>query len=156
MHRSLARCCPAAVLALSLIAIVAGCSDQHDAAVNPPDQSQDTQPPLTPVMEQWAAKDGGPLTLNWSDNGEADLAGYNLYRYRPTPESLQSYTKINVGLIGENSYMVPDATPGVYEYYRVSSVDGAGNESALSGPVETSFHFGSQDQPPPIEPRNLP
>jgi hypothetical protein len=31
-------------------------------------------------------------------------------------------------------------------------VDGTGNESAVSNAVETSFHFPSDNQPPPIEP----
>jgi hypothetical protein len=144
------------VLVVSLVALLAGCSDQHETTVNPPAPNPDTQPPMTPSMGQWTAKEGGPLYLAWSEGSEADLAGYNIYRYAPNPGSLQSYVKLNMGLVTENSLMVQDAMPGVYEHYRVSSVDDSGNESAMSSAVETSFHFGSEDQPPPIEPNYIP
>lgn len=156
MRRSLTRCSPATVLAVLLVAFAVGCSDGTNNAVNRPNDTTDTQPPLSPAIDGWTAKDGGPVRLTWTANGEADFAGYNLYRYAPHPDRLQSYSRINPGLITTNSFVVTDAQPGVYEYYRVSAVDADGNESALSSAVETSFHYPSDNQPPPIEPNTWP
>jgi len=156
MPRSLARYAPTTLLAVLAVTLAVGCSDETTTAVNRPDDTTDTQPPLSPAFDEWSAKDGGPLELAWSENVEADFAGYNIYRYSPDPERLQSYVKITMMPLTVNEYTVVDAQAGVYEYYRVSSVDTNGNESAMSSPVMTSFHFPSDNQPPLIEPNNLP
>jgi hypothetical protein len=142
------------LLLLVMTAFAAGCSDDQAKTVTPPGNTRaDTHPPMAPVMDEWTAPEGGPLHLTWVESTEPDVVGYNVYRYEPSPERTSSYTLLNSPPLTTNEFVVEDAVPGVYEFYRVSCVDEVGNESALSGYVETSFHYPSNDQPPLIENR---
>ena len=70
-------------------------------------------------------------TPSGSASSDADVQGYDVYRYAPSPASENSYVKINSALISDTQYLVADAseTPA---YYRVKAVDRSANLSASS------------------------
>ena len=75
------------------------------------------------------------LQLDWADNTELDLAGYNVYRIDGgTP------VKLNGALLATSQYLDPDAPPGQTSNYQVTAVDLGGNESA---PAEGSGQRGT-------------
>jgi hypothetical protein len=90
----------------------------------------DTSFPATPTG--LAATPGlGTIMLDWNDNNELDLAGYNVWRM---PEG-GSYEKANISLVTVSNYTDPDVASGTTYYYFVTAVDVALNESDPSGEV---------------------
>jgi hypothetical protein len=125
--------------ALALIGLLAaGCtSDDNPLA---PTASEDTTPPSIPqtVVE---ASDGLGHRLEWTPNAEADLAGYNVYRYDPDLSRDNSYVKMNDAILTANSYTLPIETQTWN--YRIRAVDRAGNESGWSNVVAVDGVRGS-------------
>ena len=68
------------------------------------------------------------MKLDWGDNSELDLAGYNVYR---STTSGGPYTQIAAGVV-VSAYTDSSVTNGTTYYYMVTAVDAAGNESANS------------------------
>ncbi len=70
------------------------------------------------------------VTLDWDDNVEADLAGYEVMRatYSGGP-----YLRINDALLAPSSFDDSGLTNGVTYHYVVKAVDASDNESAGSG-----------------------
>ncbi len=68
------------------------------------------------------------VALDWNDNTEPDLAGYNVYR-GTTPNV---YAKINASLVTTSAYSDTGLTNGTEYYYVVRAVDTGGNESGAS------------------------
>ena len=80
----------------------------------------------------------GVVTLNWDDNTEGDLGGYNLSR---------DGSVIARGL-SESAYTDEDVVNGVTYSYSVSAVDIGGNESDGARPVEaTPEALGGSQRP---------
>lgn len=69
------------------------------------------------------------VTLAWTGVTEGDLAGYNVYR---------NSVKQNGGLVTATNYSDTGLTDGVSYNYQVTSVDYAGNESAMSGVISST------------------
>ena len=67
--------------------------------------------------------------LDWADNGEADLAGYDVYR-APNPEG--PYTKITASPVTAPRTPTPGLTTGTLYAYQVRALDSSGNVSAAS------------------------
>jgi hypothetical protein len=92
----------------------------------------DTTPPAAPLG--LTARTGGPgeILLNWTPNGEPDLAGYLLYR-----SDLENgpFIRINADLLADASYMDVGLVPGARYWYVVRAVDRAENPSADSAPA---------------------
>jgi len=84
----------------------------------------------------------GEASLRWQKNAEADLAGYNVYEYAPSPDNENSYRRLNTQVVANNGYMVDGLIPGSICYFRVSAVDKSGNESALSRPMAVTVATG--------------
>src|SRR5215211_1234746 len=74
------------------------------------------------------------VTLDWADNGESDLAGYNVYR---ASAEGGPYTKLNGALLAASTYRDTTAPVQVTSYYRVTAVDTGSSES----PAATSAVF---------------
>lgn len=89
--------------------------------------------PMSPPLSLSGISGNAQVTLDWSDNTEPTLAGYNVYR---SIVSGTGYTKLNTGLITSSDYTDSDVTNGTSYYYAVSSVDTLGYESPLSEEVE--------------------
>jgi fibronectin type 3 domain-containing protein len=72
------------------------------------------------------------VSLNWNDNSEIDINGYNVYRsYVPGGP----YTKLNGAPLTSSDYNDTSVTNGTIYYYVVTAVDTSLNESANSSQV---------------------
>ncbi|HUP32611.1 MAG TPA: S8 family serine peptidase [Gaiellaceae bacterium] len=91
----------------------------------PPD---DTTPPAAPTGLT-AAAGNASVSLDWANNSESDLAGYNVYR---STTSGEPYAKVNGSPVTSSSYGDSGLTNGATYYYVVRAVDNSNNESASS------------------------
>jgi len=94
----------------------------------------DTFPPITPtgLASVPSASDGkAAIDLSWEPVTDADLAGYSVYR-RSTSGSFEKLTA--TPLLGP-AFSDSTVTPGTSYTYRVTAVDGTGNESPPSAEV---------------------
>lgn len=113
-------------IALAALLLIAACDDNHyhDNAVH-----YDITPPLPPVGIVSISLDNA-VELQWYENQEPDVAGYNVY-------VSHSYNG-RYDLIGHTQYagfVDRGARNGVTYYYAVTAYDFSGNESALSKDV---------------------
>jgi len=69
------------------------------------------------------------VSLDWNNNSESDLAGYNVYR---STTQGSGYGKINTSLVGNSDYIDNDVDNGTPYYYVVTAVDEAYQESGYS------------------------
>ncbi|MFA5423482.1 MAG: hypothetical protein WC374_06445 [Phycisphaerae bacterium] len=105
-----------------------------------PAQSITTLALLNPdYIEPPAAPSGLTLTvesekmlLDWNDNNEPDLTGYNLYR---SETSGSGYEKLNGSLLTDSNYIDYQVVPGTTYYYAATAVDNVLNESGFSNEV---------------------
>lgn len=81
-----------------------------------------------------ATPGSGQVSLSWSANTQADIAGYNVYR---------DGTKANASLVTGTSYTATGLTNGTSYAFRVSSVNTSGMESPLSAAVNATPTGGS-------------
>ena len=88
----------------------------------------DTAPPAAPIGLAAVAGDG-EVALDWADNGEGDLEGYDVYR---ATASGGPYTKLNEVRVTASQYTDATAANGSTYFYVVRAVDTAGNHSAPS------------------------
>ena len=75
------------------------------------------------------------VALDWGDNAEPDLAGYNVYR---STTQGGPHTQINGALVAVSSYTDTGLTNGVTYYYVVTAEDSGGNESGTSNEVSAT------------------
>lgn len=80
-----------------------------------------------------ATPDNEMVTLDWDDNTEGTLAGYNVYR---TTTSGSGYTKLNTAILTLSEYTDNDVSNGTTYYYALTAVDTLGYESEKSTEVE--------------------
>ena len=73
------------------------------------------------------------VTLNWADNTETDLAGYNVYR---SEVSGGPYTK--AATVTVSGYTDTGLTNGTTYYYAVTAFDDSDNESGYSAEVSAT------------------
>jgi len=99
-------------------------SDSSEASATP------TDPPPAAPTGLVATPGVKQVSLDWNDNGESDLAGYNVYR---SETSGGPYTKINGSLVATSGYTDTGLTGGVAYYYVVTAVDDMAYESGNSG-----------------------
>jgi hypothetical protein len=69
------------------------------------------------------------VSLNWDDNFEIDLVGYNVYR---STASGSGYSKINNTLVSNSDYIDNTVINGTPYFYVVTAVDANNNESGYS------------------------
>jgi fibronectin type 3 domain-containing protein len=91
----------------------------------------DTIPPLAPTDLSATAGDR-TVSLNWNDNSESDLDGYNVYR---SMTSGSGYVQINGSLLSVSNYADNSVANGTTYYYVVTAVDILSNESNDSNEV---------------------
>ena len=120
------RAIPLAALALA-IACFAGCATDNPISPNGIDSAAPSAPTNLSATDQ-----GGSLVLSWDASVDADVIGYDVYRYAPDPARENSYVKVNSALVSGTEYVVTDA-PEASSWYRVKAVDGSSNASAASG-----------------------
>jgi pectate lyase len=101
----------------------------------------DTTPPAKPTG-LGAAAGNATVSLNWNDNAESDLAGYNVYR---STTSGSGYTKLNGSLLTSSDYIDNSVTNETTYYYVVTAADTNANESARSSEVSAMPSAGSSN-----------
>lgn len=103
----------------------------------------DTTPPAAPTGLK-ASAGNASVALDWNDNAENDLAGYNVYR--GTASGGPYGTKVNgASLVTDSNYTDATATNGDTYYYVVTAVDGNGNESDYSNAAPATPTAGSSN-----------
>jgi fibronectin type 3 domain-containing protein/regulation of enolase protein 1 (concanavalin A-like superfamily) len=95
-----------------------------------------------------ASGGGGGIGLDWADNTEGNLAGYNVYR---SGSATGTFTKLNATPVSGSSY-VDALAPSGTSYYRVTSLDVSGNESAPTAVVSAAR---TNDTTAPARPAGL-
>ncbi|MBN1422274.1 MAG: alkaline phosphatase [Planctomycetes bacterium] len=103
--------------------------------------------PAAPVNLMATAGDGS-VTLDWDDNTESDLAGYNVYRW-DSQEQVYSLVASTDELT--STYTDTGLTNGTPYLYVVTAVDGVGLESGYSGEASAT----PADMTPPAAPTGL-
>jgi hypothetical protein len=88
----------------------------------------DTAPPAAPTGLT-AGLDGVNVVLDWDDNTEEDLQGYNVYR---STTSGSGYMKLNAMAVVDSNYIDNTAAGGETCYYVVTAVDTSWNQSENS------------------------
>jgi hypothetical protein len=125
--------------ALSLIPMINGCNEEGTTSPEP--IIQDTSPPAPPMGIEIERRLRG-VKLNWTPNLEADLAGYNLWIYNPSPGAVQAYQKLNDELITDIQYACSKLPAGDPNYYfRLTAVDVYGNQSAWSNVIGSQVPY---------------
>jgi endonuclease I len=89
---------------------------------------QDETPPVAPTG-LIATGGEGEVDLDWDDNTESDLAGYNVLR---SETSGGPHTQVNGPPVLLSEYTDTGVTNGVEYHYVVTALDTADNESAIS------------------------
>jgi hypothetical protein len=92
----------------------------------------DTTPPEAPTGLTVILPGEANVPLDWNDNSEIDLAGYNIYR---SETSGSGYSKLNGSLLTSSDYTDNITTHDTTYYYVVTAVDTSSNESDNSNEV---------------------
>ena len=124
-----------------------GIVDFRDFALLAQNWKTDFTAPLAPKGLAATAGDAKVL-LDWYDNTEIDLAGYNIYR---STTSGSGYTKVNTSLQTSSDYNDTGVTNNTTYYYVVKAVDTSSNESGYSSQVSATPHSTT----PPAVPTGL-
>ncbi len=95
----------------------------------------DTTLPGAPTGLSAQGKQAGDIRLSWQPAPGPVPAGYNLYRQNASFASPAAAVKLNTSALTVGAYTDLPPEDGAW-YYRVTAIDGAGNESELS--VEVS------------------
>jgi len=93
-------------------------------------QTNETEPlaPENPL----ASTSDGQAELSWLASTASDVAGYNVYRAVQPFEEVAQATKVNSSLLSDTSFTNTGLSVGTTYYYRMTTVDGDGNESEPS------------------------
>jgi len=101
----------------------------------------DTAPPAAPSGLA-ASRVGSGNRVQWSANGEPDLAGYHVYR--ATAQN-GTYTRINAAMVTGTQFTDSAVPSGVDQlWYKVTALDVSGNESARSAAVFVNLLVAGQ------------
>jgi hypothetical protein len=96
-----------------------------DGSVTPP---LDNGPPTAPTGLS-ATGGNASVFLDWNNNGESDLDGYNVHR---STSAGPPYTQLNGSLVASSNYVDSTVTNGTTYYYVVTAVDTSADESGIS------------------------
>jgi oligosaccharide reducing-end xylanase len=91
-----------------------------------------SKPPPAAPASLTATAGYATVVLNWNDNSESDLAGYNVYR---STTSGSGYSKLNSLLLSSSNYDDDSIPHDTTYYYVVTAVNTNSNESGYSNEV---------------------
>lgn len=74
----------------------------------------------------------GQIAIDWFNNTESDLSGYNVYR---STTSGSGFAKLNSSLVNVSSYTDNTVALNAVYYYRITAEDNSGNESSNSSQI---------------------
>lgn len=89
------------------------------------------------------------LSLSWTANSDADLAGYNIYRSTDSGFSPNAYNLI--GFSTTNSFTDDWLNPDTSYYYKVAAVDKKNNEGVISTEANTVTSSTNISAPRPVQ-----
>ena len=116
---------------ITLFGLILGCgSDDDDDDI----VQIDTEPPAIPRGVRSITGDN-EVIVEWFPNGEADLAGYNIWRDDDGDENFELLAEISLDSASDEdrySFVDDQVINGFTYSYAVSAVDYDGNESELS------------------------
>lgn len=125
---------------LFIIVFISGCERQIDI-----NQTDNNIPPAVPVGLHIAYASDGLIAIEWQNNVEADLKGYNIYR---STDSV-NFTILN---FTENNYYLDDSLNyNTTYYYKITATDIWNKESQQTGFVDAE----PKNMYPPSTPRGL-
>ena len=101
----------------------------------------DTTAPQVPEGLSAVAGDT-TVSLDWDDNTEEDLAGYNVYR---STTSGSGYSVLNCSLLTSSDYTDSNVVNETAYYYVVTAVDTSSNESGYSSEKSAMPSAGTSD-----------
>ena len=114
----------ASLFVIAPCCLILGCgSDDDDILVQP-----DTEPPAAPRGVRSITGDG-QVIVEWFPNGEADLAGYTIWRDEDGDEEFDLLAEVSAD---SSSFVDEEVINGRTYSYAISAVDYDGNESELS------------------------
>ena len=87
--------------------------------------------PFPPDHLEAQSKPNGIISISWNPPDESEVMGYNIYRANASFTDISVATKVNSNLITADSFNNLLSSDSTW-YYRVSTLDFAGNESSLS------------------------
>ena len=137
------------------LALGGGCSYSARVVAPPPEADPQPEPEPQPLPAPVPAADttappspaglnasasAGSISLDWSDSGAADLAGYRVYRTGPDGG-------VSTATVSSSARTDTSASAGVTYRYSVSAFDNAGNESARSAETTTRLPLTAQFRP---------
>ncbi|MCK4754008.1 MAG: M20/M25/M40 family metallo-hydrolase, partial [Calditrichia bacterium] len=73
------------------------------------------------------------VEINWLNNLELDLFGYNIYRSTPSLED--TLLQLNTSVLADTFFIDTSPQNGFYHNYYISALDSSFNESLLSQPI---------------------
>ena len=73
------------------------------------------------------------VEINWLNNLELDLIGYNIYRSTPSTED--TLLRLNTSVLTDTFFIDTSPQNGFYHNYYISALDSSFNESLLSQPI---------------------
>jgi hypothetical protein len=159
MHASRISSALLSLVVMSVLALVpSGCSSDEGSFTAPgtglPASGNATLPPDMPTgLEVVKATDHG-FKLGWQPCNDADLAGYRIYVYDPSPYRANSYVCVHdpdlLGVADAHYLYTADLSHGPH-YFKVAAVDTDGNESARYGPIEFTYAGPNDDRDAVIE-----
>ena len=135
-----------AVLFGAALVVASGCGSTNPVSST---NALDSTPPAAPQNLLAKTEADGSLLLSWDASPDADVQGYDVYRYAPDPSRESAYVKINSALVTDTQYVVADAS-AAGDYYRIKAVDQSANLSASSSAVEgagSAVAGGTPDAP---------
>ena len=127
----------------TLVAVVALAGCGTNDTLSGPGSPVDSAPPSAPTNIRSEIR-GDVSVLLWDESPDADVAGYDVHMYQPDPAREAAYVRVNSTTITGNEF---DVSTGASEdtWYRVKSVDQAGNRSSASG---AAYVAGELAEPP--------
>ena len=94
-----------AALAVTLATFaLTGCAGDNPVSST---NNLDASPPSAPVNLRTEAR-GASVLLDWDASTEADVVGYDVYRYDPDPARESAYVKVNAATITDSEYLIAD------------------------------------------------
>jgi len=125
----------------SLGVVVAGCG--NNASVTRPTVDEQAIPAPDGVSAAVNVTTG-TVSLNWLPVASVPVAGYNVYKFDPSPLRETSYTRLNATPVAQPTFTRDEFALG--GDFMVKAVNTAGREGLSSRPIHLNLYDGPPDQ----------